>query len=243
MTPRRQGFHAACFSLAFCLSGALAQAEPAKTPDWLASRPAPKVGAKATGIATGKGALPSGGRLAGLVLVLGSLGALTVYLKRRGGADIKRALPVGKLAVLSSARIGPKAHAVVISVSGRKLLLGVTDSSVERLADLDDLLEESEARDAEPARRSSALQVAAVGVEPRRMAVAASSPARPGSFSDILKTAFGRRSEPVATDAASILAAETQDSAFGKPAPSNVRMLDVEGQAQGLVRRLSGPRA
>jgi len=63
-----------------------------------------------------------------------------------------------------------------------------------------------------------------------------------------LKTAFGKR--PVAshpeTSAAAILASETQDTVGGKPVsgnPASVRMLDVEGQAQGLIRRLSGPRA
>ena len=71
---------------------------------------------------------------------------------------------------------------------------------------------------------------------------------RAGSFADVLKTAFGRRApvREAAPDAASILAAETHDTVGGKPVaanPSNVRMLDVEGQAQGLIRRLSGPRA
>jgi hypothetical protein len=70
---------------------------------------------------------------------------------------------------------------------------------------------------------------------------------KPG-FSDLLKAAFGKRPGPSApeTDAASILAAETQDTVGGKPVvanTSNVRMLDVEGQAQGLIRRLSGPRS
>jgi flagellar biogenesis protein FliO len=39
-----------------------------------------------------------------------------------------------KLEVLASTRISPKAHAVVASVGGRVMLLGVTDHSVRRLA-------------------------------------------------------------------------------------------------------------
>ena len=70
-------------------------------------------------------------------------------------------------------------------------------------------------------------------------------PVKPG-FSELLKAAFGKRPGTTApeADAASILAAETHDTVGGKPVvPTTVRMLDVEGQAQGLIRRLSGPRS
>jgi flagellar biogenesis protein FliO len=211
-------------------------ASPAKTPSWLSSRPPPKP------VATGRSAIPSLGRMVGLLLVLGSLGAATLYLKRRGKGETKLAPSARRLSVVSSTRIGPKAHAVVISVGGRQMLLGVTDASVKRLAFIDEL--EEDAQEREPALRpvsQAATRGAAIAVR-----TVTPEPARSGSFADLLKTAFGKREPVRESDAASILAAETQDTVGGKPVaanPTNVRMLDVEGQAQGLIRRLSGPRA
>lgn len=270
MTPLRQGFHAALVLAGLCValpsraqqlapigpptaadaaaatqaapveksSGPTAApvgsvATPPRAPNWLASRPAPKPQA------TGRSSLPSTGRILGLLLVVGSLGGAAFYLKRRTRADSKRALPPQRLAVLSSARIGPKAHAVVISVAGRQMLLGVTDASVKRLAFIDEV--EDEQREPEPARRANPPNTVAA-----RVRAAAPETARAGSFTDLLKTAFGQRPPVQSVDAASILARETRDLVGGKPAvpaAPNVRMLDVEGQAQGLVRRLSGPRA
>jgi|GEM_PF-1310356 len=213
-------------------------AGPSKAPSWLAARPTPKP------VASGRSAIPSLGRMVGLLVVLGTLGAATLYLKRRGrGIEVKRAPSPKRLSVVSSTRIGPKAHAVVISVAGRQMLLGVTDSSVKRLAFIDEIEEEEREQVREPARRvaTSALRGAAIAVR-----TVTPEPVKPG-FSELLKSAFGKRPGPSApeTDAASILAAETHDTVGGKPvAPTpNVRMLDVEGQAQGLIRRLSGPRS
>ena len=207
-------------------------AAPKAPPGWLAERPQPKA-------ATGKPALPSTGRIVGLLLVVGSLGGAALYLKRRGKPEGKRAALPQRLSVLSSTRIGPKAHAVVITFNGRQMLLGVTDSSVKRLAFIDDVAEEHE-EERRPAARptAGAARVAALAVR-----AAASDPVHSKSFGELLKTAFKKREPEGAGDAASILAAETQDVVGGKPVSSNVRMLDVEGQAQGLVRRLSGPRA
>src|SRR4029077_4003678 len=111
---------------------------------------------------------------------------------------------------------------------------GVTDASVKRLAFIDEIEEEQSER--EPARRPASqlgAQSAAVAVR-----AAAADSAKPGSFSDLLKTAFGKRTPVRETDAASILAAETHDTVAGKVvssavSASNVHMLDVEGQAQG----------
>jgi flagellar biogenesis protein FliO len=183
--------------------------------------------------------------MVGLLLVLGTLGAATLYFKRRGrGPEPKHTPSPKRLSVVSSTRIGPKAHAVVISVAGRQMLLGVTDSSVKRLAFIDEIEEEEREQEREPARRvgTSALRGAAIAVR-----TVTPEPVKPG-FAELLKTAFGKRpgtSAPEA-DAASILAAETQDTVGGKrvvPTTTNERMLDVEGQAQGLIRRLSGPRS
>jgi flagellar biogenesis protein FliO len=189
--------------------------------------------------------------MVGLFLVLGSLGGAVLYFKRRGRPDVKGVTPKQRLTVLSSTRIGPKAHAVVISVAGRQMLLGVTDSSVQDLGFIDEIAEEEEEdrelgrgpsrdpvrRAAEQAReRGAGIAVRTVTPEPQPKA---------GSFADVLKTAFGRRAPAPSKemDAASILAAETHDTVAGKPVAANpaaVRMLDVEGQAQGLIRRLGG---
>ncbi|HXK16457.1 MAG TPA: flagellar biosynthetic protein FliO, partial [Polyangiaceae bacterium] len=130
-------------------SAAAAAAVPTKQPSWLAARPQPKVAA------AGRSSTPSLGRMLGLLLVVGSLGGAALYLKRRGRSEDKGALAPKRLSVLSSTRIGPKAHAVVISVAGRQMLLGVTDSSVKRLAFIDELEDEDSERDREPTRRAA----------------------------------------------------------------------------------------
>lgn len=207
----------------------LAKKPNAAPPAWLAAKAAPKA-------AAGKSATPSTGRMLGLLLVLGCLGGAAVYLKRRGPRQLKKSGAPQRLSVLSSTRIGPKAHAVVISVAGRQMLLGVTDSSVKRLAFIDEL-EEAEAPRTAARPEASSARAAALAVR-----AASPDPQRTRSFAELLKTAFSKP-DPAASDPAVLLAAETHDVVGGRPAPSNLRMLDVEGQAQGLVRRLSGPRA
>lgn len=275
MTPLRQAFHAGLVASGLAVSSlaaaeplapigpptaaeaqaaaptpppavvAPAPAAPAQPQAWLAKRPAPKA------TATGKSAIPSTGRVLGLLLVVGSLGGAALYFKRRGRAEGVRAAAPQRLSVLSSTRIGPKAHAVVISVAGRQMLLGVTDSSVKRLAFIDEIEDEESEREREPLRRTaSSAATRGAGISVRTVSPApAAAPARAGSFADVLKSAFSKRPAAPAVapeaDAASILAAETHDSVGGKPVAgnaANVRMVDVEGQAQGLLRRL-GPRA
>jgi flagellar biogenesis protein FliO len=215
-------------------STARAPAGQGAGPSWLAQRPTPK-----PPVAGGTG-LPSTSRLIGLVLVVVSLGGAALYLKRRTRVEGRRVTAPKRLAVVSSTRIGPKAHAVVISVAGRQMLLGVTDASVKRLAFIDELEEDAEELEREPARRGSPLGVSRGSALPTRSATP--EPAARGAFSSMLKTAFKKREVPEVMDAASILAAETQDTVAGKPVAPSARMLDVEGQAQGLIRRLSGPR-
>jgi flagellar biogenesis protein FliO len=173
-----------------------------------------------------------------MLLVLGSLGGAVLYFKRRGKGDAKRATVTQRLSVVSSTRIGPKAHAVVIAVNGRQMLLGVTDSSVKRLAFIDEVEDEEER---EP-RRGQSVQATARAAAIAVRAVSA-DPARSRSFADLLKTAFKKPEAAADASPAAILASETRDVVGGKPVPAPVRMLDVEGQAQGLIRRLGGPRA
>jgi LPXTG-motif cell wall-anchored protein len=74
--------------------------------------------------------------LLALLLVAG-LGAGALWLQRRKRTLSPIAGADARLTLLSSTRVGPKAYAVSAEVSGRVLLLGVTDHSVTHLAWLD----------------------------------------------------------------------------------------------------------
>jgi len=74
--------------------------------------------------------------LLALLLVAG-LGAGALWLQRKKRTLSPIAGADARLTLLSSTRVGPKAYAVSAEVSGRVLLLGVTDHSVTHLAWLD----------------------------------------------------------------------------------------------------------
>jgi len=74
--------------------------------------------------------------LLALLLVAG-LGAGALWLQRKKRTSSPIAGTDARLTLLSSTRVGPKAYAVSAEVSGRVLLLGVTDHSVTHLAWLD----------------------------------------------------------------------------------------------------------
>jgi flagellar biogenesis protein FliO len=80
---------------------------------------------------------PSGLRSVLLVLLVGGLGGGALYMKKRRQAPKAVQLPAN-LRVVASTRLTAKAHAIVAQVGGRTILLGVTDSSVRRLAWLDE---------------------------------------------------------------------------------------------------------
>ena len=107
-------------------ANALAQEAPQLERAWLAGQsrgPAGTTESKAS--------------LLGLLLLLGAAGGY-FYVKRR-----KRQL-VGipsNVQVVGSARVGSKAHAVVTTVGGKVLVLGVTDHNVSLLTILDDARE------------------------------------------------------------------------------------------------------
>jgi flagellar biogenesis protein FliO len=105
----------------------------ADSPSWLAHR--------GTG-AVEPEARPSTGpvmvRSLAAIALLAGLGATALFLKkRRGGLLAPVVRNDFRINVLGSTRVGPKAHAVVASVAGRVLLLGVTDNAVQKLAWLD----------------------------------------------------------------------------------------------------------
>jgi flagellar biogenesis protein FliO len=187
-------------------------------------------------------------------LLTSVLGGTALYLRSRKNKPTKARLT--QLRVLGSTKLGGRANLVLAEVAGRKILLGVTDSSVRKLGWLEPDAEEEELLT--PAARP---RLVAAGVDlaarPSRTSAEPVPAAPKRSFRDFLASAVGNIGAPAADDsAASILAAETQDT-FTRGAPrspevrrteptrklGNPQMLDVEGQARGLLARLGEPRA
>jgi flagellar biogenesis protein FliO len=162
----------------------------------------------------------------------GAFAALLVLAVLGGGALVMRqrrqkapGLPPGatRILVLSSAKIGPKASAVVAEVNGRVFLLGVTDSSVSKLAILDggprttrtararDDIDEDTARAALLRSRRAPVETAELEDEPVRE--------RPIStkFGEMLDRALGVKPPPGIPDfranpgVAALLANEVED--------------------------------
>jgi flagellar biogenesis protein FliO len=165
----------------------VAAAPPARP--WL--RAAPKPAQALTTAAQS----PSPWRAFAVLGVLGALGgAVLVAKKRRAAAPV---LPESatRVRVLSSARIGPKANAVVAEVGGRVLLLGVTDSGVSRLAWLD----RAPAREAAPAPAPGAAR-RTLSREPVETADADVEPPKERTmtarFGDVLDRALGVKPAP-----------------------------------------------
>jgi flagellar biogenesis protein FliO len=106
-------------------------AAPPPARPWLraASKPARAVAAAAPS--------PSPWRALAVLVVLGALGGAVLVARRRRSAAPALPESATRVRVLSSARVGPKANAVVAEVGGRVMLLGVTDTNVARLAWLD----------------------------------------------------------------------------------------------------------
>ena len=154
---------------------------------------------------------PTPWRTGALLVVLALLGggAFVLRSKRRGA--VKRS-GAKAITVEEAQRVGPKAHAVVARVGGRRVLLGVTDHAVSCLAWLDDEKPEEPVEAPEP-----------------------EDEIKPPGFVDALRIALGRRDpapEP-AVEPALAIAERTQDR-FVRSQP----IVEVESQAAGLVRRL-----
>ncbi len=253
MTPVRQRICAALFGVCLTLCAAGAQAEEApdaslKSPAWLA----PKSSARPSK-AVASGPSVGLGRSLGVLLVASVLGGSALYLRSR-----KHKTPQARLAqlrVVGSTKLGGRAQLVLAEVNGRKILLGVTDNSVRKLGWMD--AEQAEEEEL-PAGRASAL--GGRGCGSRRSFAAHAGRTRAGSGQALLSGSTGvRRGEPRSPpdddSAALILAAETQDT-FTRGAPrtgeprrpeaarknGNPQMIDLEGQAKGLLARLGEPR-
>jgi flagellar biogenesis protein FliO len=103
-----------------------AMAEPvdAGAPSWLAQNPPVESAPAST--------LPVGRMLMLLAVTAGLAGGAWYLRKRKLG--VTAATGQRRLQVLDSARIGPKAQLVVVSVNGKTMLLGVTETNIRRLA-------------------------------------------------------------------------------------------------------------
>jgi flagellar biogenesis protein FliO len=149
--------------------------------------------------------------------------------------------------VVTAAKVGTKADVVVVSIGGRRLLLGVTEAQVSRLAWLDGEPDPEEFEGLEPyvpMKPAVAAAPRSPVAAPSATRVASRERSAPGTrgFRDALRTALGRSSS--VEDPAVAIAAATEDVVLRSPparvaAPAGApEMVDVEGQARGLVLRL-----
>ncbi|HET9957420.1 MAG TPA: flagellar biosynthetic protein FliO, partial [Polyangiaceae bacterium] len=206
-------------------------------------------------------------------VVLFGLSMYALYRHQRGRMGRGTAAQRSALTLEGAVRVGPRAQVVVVNVAGRKLLLGVTESEVSRLAWLDDGMEPE--AESEPERAEAPAPRAFTAVEPRhqpafetrRLAAPATAPtpdqtaprstaaasaaangagknAAPKRFRDALLGALGHKTTDAPEPAAVAIAEATQDvvsrsrtAPIAAP-PGAPEMVDVEGQARGLVMRL-----
>jgi flagellar biogenesis protein FliO len=254
MTAERQRRCGATLLVAVALAASASvahAAEPAPAkPDakraWLRSAPAP----------TAKPAPASSGlswRFGAVGVVVAGLGGAAM-IQRRRKKQVARATN-SDLEVVSAARVGNKAEVVVLSVGGRKLLLGVTESEVTRLAWLDSELDGAEAEADEPMamtparvpRGTTAPSRGVASAPAHTVSAATSIPEPTRRFRDVLLGALSQAKqkpspEPVVDAALSIAESTTdvvarQGSRVAAPAGAP-EMVDIEGQARGLVLRL-----
>ena len=207
-------------------------------------------------------------RLGALGAVVAGLGAAALFQRRRR-TSLARAVR-SDLTVMSAVRVGNKAQVVVVNVGGRKLLLGVTEAEVSRLAWLEGEIEASGIDTEEDALASAAQgalgdsELFAPGVLPAvtRQQAVATPKEQPRRFRDLLFNALGHEA-PVARaasparptpSAADEIAEGTRDVVTRGAAPRDAltrasaarvaspagapEMVDIEGQARGLVLRL-----
>ena len=255
MTPVRQRIRAALFSACFALAAAGAQAAGApdaapKSPTWLAPKSAPKP-AKAVAAGPSVGL----GRSLAVLFFVSVLGGSALYLRSQ-----KNKVPKARLAqlrVVGSTKLGGRAQLVLAEVDGRKILLGVTDNSVRKLGWMDDQAVEDDelATAARPRLVAAGVDLAARAPRAAAEPMPAVAPAK-RSFRDLLASAVGNLGNRPDDDSAALtLAAETQDT-FTRSTPraveprraqaprknGNPQMIDLEGQAKGLLARLGEPR-
>jgi flagellar biogenesis protein FliO len=258
MTPVRQRICATLFGICLTLCALVAPAAHAsdaaaaapQSPAWLAPKSAakpPRVAASAPRMSLGRSLIA--------LLSVSVLGGTALYLRNK-----KKRAPQARLAqlrVVGATKLGGRAQLVLAEVNGRQILLGVTDASVRKLGWMDAEVAEDE-EELSPARP----RLVAAGVDlgarsSRTVAEARPAPSAPKrTFRDLLASAVGNLGHRPDDDSAALtLAAETHDT-FTRTAPrsaekhsaeaprknGNPQMIDLEGQAKGLLARLGEPR-
>jgi len=203
-------------------------AQPAAAPNWL--RPAPKAATTAP-LATKSG--PSPLRIGGMLALVAALGGVAYYAQRRRRPVLAGAPKKEQPRVLGSTRIGPKATAVVVEIAGKRILLGVTEHSVNNLAWLDD-----------DANQAVEEEVSSLRTAPAVRPSAAPENQGPSGFLKLLRNAVGTGAAPkvIASDE---VARSTRDevrlsrgSARREPRVIEAEDDDLlEGQVMGLMKR------
>jgi len=256
MTPLRQRIRAARFGVCFALCALVAPVAQAagapdsspKSPAWLAPKSAakpPQVAASAPRIGLGRSLIA--------LLSVSVLGGTALYLRSKKKRAPNALVP--QLRVVGATKLGGRAQLVLAEVNGRQILLGVTDASVQKLGWMDPEVAEDE-EEWSPARPRLVASGGELGARASRPEPAP-APAPKRTFRDLLASAVGNLgSRPDDDSAALTLAAETQDT-FTRSTPrsaaekrgaevlrknGNPQMIDLEGQAKGLLARLGEPR-
>lgn len=185
----------------------------------------------------------SAGRMALICALVAALAGAALLVKKKRRVVTQRTQ--SELSVVTAARVGNKANVVVVDVGGRRLLLGVTEAQVTRLCWLDGGADPDQQAQDESSLAPRARSVATT-LEPRSPAPAgfqaSEDRATARGFGQVLRQVLGRAA-PV-EDAAVTIARATED-VVRPSAPARIaapagapQMVDIEGQARGLVLRL-----
>src|SRR6185369_7522629 len=81
------------------------------------------------------GALATVRAIGSLVAVLGLLG-LFVWALRRGSLKLSRFAPKGAIAIETAMSLGERRSIAIVGVDGRRLLIGLTPTTISFLSDL-----------------------------------------------------------------------------------------------------------
>jgi len=209
------------------IAAALA-ADKKPAPAWL--RPNPKASAPTLGTKPG----PSPLRVGAMLALVATLGGVAYYARRRKQTTPAAASKKEQPRVLGSTRIGPKATAVVVEIAGKRILLGVTEHSVNNLAWLDD--EQNQAVEDEVSSLRSA---------PAVRPSAAPENAGPSGFLKLLRSAVGTgaaqnvvASDEVArTTRDEVRLSRREGARRERPAVEEHDDDLLEGQVMGLMKR------